>query len=166
MTARGDSLRCSRKPRVQLKIGLNRTKGIPTSVPTTRPQTSKVSCAAGRARPDGELKRNVDVGQQPQRRRAGRCRSVGIRARWNRRRLARARDHRQYDQRLPSVLRNLPIVVDDPVARCARPAPAPAPPSPAPRPGEADTIIVVGRPNEIMRARSTPSSAGPRIIDL
>jgi len=36
-------------------------------------------------------KRNVDVGQQPQRRRAGRCRSVGVRARWNRRRLARAR---------------------------------------------------------------------------
>jgi hypothetical protein len=28
-----------------------------------------------------------------------------------------------------SVLRNLPIVVDDPVARCARAAPSPAPPS-------------------------------------
>ena len=36
-------------------------------------------------------KRNVDVGQQPQRRPAGRCRSVCLRARWNRRRLARAR---------------------------------------------------------------------------
>src|SRR5207253_7742971 len=39
------------EPRVQLKSGLNRTKGIPTSVPTTRPQSSRVSCAAGRARP-------------------------------------------------------------------------------------------------------------------
>ena len=36
-----------------------------------QPQRSKVSCAAGSARPDGELKRNVDVGQQPQRRAAG-----------------------------------------------------------------------------------------------
>ena len=35
-------------------------------------------------------KRKVDVGQQPQRRPAGRCRSVCLRARWNWRRLARA----------------------------------------------------------------------------
>ena len=47
-----------KEPRVQLKSGLNRTKRIPTSVPTTQPQSSKVSCAAGPARPDGELKRN------------------------------------------------------------------------------------------------------------
>ena len=46
-----------KEPRVQLKLGLNRTKRIPTSVPTTQPQSSKVSCAAGPARPDGELKR-------------------------------------------------------------------------------------------------------------
>src|SRR5262245_40719949 len=48
MTARGDSLRCSRNPRVQLQIGLNRTKGIPTSVPTT-PQNSKsfMHCKSG-----------------------------------------------------------------------------------------------------------------------
>ena len=62
--ARGDSLRCSRKPRVQLKIGLYRTKGKPTSVPTTRPQTSKVSCAVGPARPGGELKWNRRGRQQ------------------------------------------------------------------------------------------------------
>jgi len=43
---------------------------------------------------------------------------------------------------LPSVLRNLAIVVDDPVPRCARPAPSPSPPS---RPGEADVIIIIGR---------------------
>ena len=49
------------EPRVQLKLGLNRTKRIPTSVPTTQPQSSKVSCAAGPARPDGKLKRNGDV---------------------------------------------------------------------------------------------------------
>jgi hypothetical protein len=35
--------------------GLNRTKKLPTSVPTTPPQSTKVSCAAGRARPGGEL---------------------------------------------------------------------------------------------------------------
>jgi hypothetical protein len=40
-----------------LKSGLNRTKRIPTSMPTTRPQNGKVSCAVGRAKPDGELKR-------------------------------------------------------------------------------------------------------------
>jgi len=43
---------------------------------------------------------------------------------------------------LPSVLRNLPIVVDDPVGRAA---PSPSPP---PRPGEADVIIIIiGRPD-------------------
>ena len=42
---------------------------------------------------------NVDVGQQPQRRPAGRCRSVDVRARWNRRRLARAREGSHHDQR-------------------------------------------------------------------
>jgi hypothetical protein len=41
---------------------------------------------------------------------------------------------------LPSVLRNLPIVVDDPVGRAA---PSPSPP---PRPGEAD-VIIIGRPD-------------------
>jgi hypothetical protein len=29
---------------------------VPTSVPTKQPQSSKVSCAAGPARPDGKLK--------------------------------------------------------------------------------------------------------------
>src|SRR6266705_2302899 len=43
------------KPRVQLLDGLNRTKKLPTSVPTTPPQSSKVSCAACRAKPGGEL---------------------------------------------------------------------------------------------------------------
>src|SRR4029077_14924955 len=74
-------------------------------------------------------KRNVDVGQQPQRHPAGRCRSVSVGACWNRRRLARAREGREYDQRRPlSVLQNLAIVVDDPVPRCPRPAPAPSSP--------------------------------------
>ena len=41
---------------------------------------------------NNSTKKNVDVGQQPQRRPAGRCRSVCVRARWNRRRLARARE--------------------------------------------------------------------------
>ena len=103
------------------------------------------------------LKRTVDVGQQPQRREAGRCRSVGVRARWNWRRLARARDHSYHDQRcqIPLIFPSrsgrsaeraresattvgaaeFAIVVDDPVPRCARSAPAPSPP---PRPGEAD----------------------------
>ena len=58
-----------------------------------------VSSAAGPAKPDGKLKRNVDVGQQPQCRRAGRCRSVCVRARWNGRRLARAREGSGYGQR-------------------------------------------------------------------
>ena len=44
----------------------------------------------------------------------------------------------------------LAIVVDDPVARCARPAPSPSPPS---RPGEADVII--GR---TARAPSSPQT--------
>ena len=71
-------------------------------------------------------------------------RSAGVRARWNRAaRLARAREGREYDQRcqIPlifpsrsgrsaeraresaplSVLQNLAIVADDPVAGCARP---------------------------------------------
>jgi hypothetical protein len=40
-----------REPRVQLQIGLNRTKGIPTSVPTT-PQSSKsfMHCRSGKVR--------------------------------------------------------------------------------------------------------------------
>ena len=42
------------------------------------------------------------------------------------------------------------IVVDDPVARCARPAPAPSPP---PRPGEADVSIGADRPSSIVRPR-------------
>jgi hypothetical protein len=42
---------------------------------------------------------------------------------------------------LPSVLRNLAIVVDDPVGRAA---PAPAPP---PRAGEAGVIVIIGRPD-------------------
>jgi hypothetical protein len=58
-----------KEPRVQLKLGLNRTKRIPTSVPTTQPQSSKVSCAVGWARPDGKLKRDCDLG--PQRRPGG-----------------------------------------------------------------------------------------------
>ena len=89
-------------------------------------------------------KRNVDVGQQPQRHPAGRCRSVSVGACWNRRRLARAREGREYDQRrqIPlifpirsaqraresaplSVLQNLAALTLDPVARCARPAPPP-----------------------------------------
>src|SRR4029077_12748393 len=39
------------EPRVQLQIGLNRTKGIPTSVPTT-PQSSKsfMHCRSGKVR--------------------------------------------------------------------------------------------------------------------
>ena len=41
-------------------VELNRTKRIPTSVPTTQPQSRKVSCAPGPARPDGELQRNGD----------------------------------------------------------------------------------------------------------
>jgi hypothetical protein len=45
------------EPRVQLLNGLNRTKRTPTSVPRTPPQNSKVSYAAGRARPGGELLR-------------------------------------------------------------------------------------------------------------
>jgi hypothetical protein len=40
-----------------------------------------------------------------------------------------------------SVLQNLAIVVDDPVGRTA---PSPSPP---PRTGEADVIIIIGRPN-------------------
>jgi hypothetical protein len=32
-------------------------------MPTTQPQSSKVSCAAGPARPDGELKRLYRIGQ-------------------------------------------------------------------------------------------------------
>ena len=40
MTARGDSL-SAQEPRVQLQIGLTRTKGLSTSVPTTRPQSTK-----------------------------------------------------------------------------------------------------------------------------
>ena len=39
---------------------------------------------------NNSAKKNIDVGQQPQRRAAGRCRSVGVRARWNWR-LPRAR---------------------------------------------------------------------------
>ena len=46
------------EPRVQLISGLNRTKQIPTSVPTTRPQNSNVSCAAGPARPGGGVLRS------------------------------------------------------------------------------------------------------------
>ena len=37
---------------------LDVTKRIPTSMPTTRPQNGKVSCAAGPARPNGKLKKN------------------------------------------------------------------------------------------------------------
>src|SRR5215470_12753022 len=40
MTARGDRLRCSRIPRVQLGNGLDCTKEKPTSVPTTREQST------------------------------------------------------------------------------------------------------------------------------
>ena len=86
-------------------------------------------------------KRNVDVGQQPQRRPAGRCRSVCLRARWNRRpsrarvegseqgkRTMRRIGSTGGDRHRPgistagvalrslSVLRNLAIVGDDPVA--------------------------------------------------
>jgi len=53
---------------------------------------------------------------------------------------------------LLSVLRNLAIVVDDPVPRCARPAPAPSPP---PRPGEADVII----------GRTARAPSSPRICE-
>ena len=91
-------------------------------------------------------KRNVDVGQQPQRRRAGRCRSVGVRARWNRRRLrARAWGQREGLTLSPlSVLQNLAIVVDDPVPPCPRLAPAP---SPARRPQrEGLTLAPIARP--------------------
>jgi hypothetical protein len=48
---------------------LHRPHRPPPNLPTTIP-----------------LKRTVDVGHQPQRRPAGRCRSVCLRARWNRRR--------------------------------------------------------------------------------
>ena len=41
-------------------------------------------------------------------------------------------------------------LVDDPVARCARPAPAPSPP---PRPGEADVSIDADRPSSIVRRK-------------
>jgi hypothetical protein len=51
-----------------------------------------------------------------------------------------------------SVLRNLAIVVDDPVPRCARPAPSPSPPS---RPGEADVII----------GRTARAPSSPRICE-
>jgi hypothetical protein len=55
MTAPWRQSKVLQEPRVQLGNGLNRTKGIPTSVPTARRQSSKVSCAAGLARPGGEL---------------------------------------------------------------------------------------------------------------
>jgi hypothetical protein len=61
---------------------------------------------------------------------------------------------------LPSVLRNLPIVVDDPVGRAA--------PSPSPRPGEADVIIIIiiiGRPDRpsyiVAPNRNLPRTSGP-----
>ena len=98
------------------------------------------------------LKRNVDVGQQPQRRRAGRCRSVCLRARWNRHRLARAREGSEQAVNAAdlSVLQNLAIVADDPVAACPRPAPAAIA---AARPGEADVSIGADRPSAIVRPR-------------
>jgi hypothetical protein len=43
-----------KEPRVQLEIGLNRTKRIPASVPTMWPQSSKVSCTVGWATPGAE----------------------------------------------------------------------------------------------------------------
>ncbi len=51
-------------------------------MPTTRPQTSKVSCAAGPARPDGELKRNGDVGSSrcPSRARARELSAIEVNA--------------------------------------------------------------------------------------
>ena len=82
------------------------------------------------------LKRNGDVGQQPQRRPGGSSRSVCLRARWNRRRLARAREGSQDGERcqIPLIFQcrgrrsaararasassvsaaEFPIVVDDP----------------------------------------------------
>ena len=55
-------------------------------MPTTRPQTSKVSCAAGPARPDGELKRNGDVGSSrcPSRARARELGAIKVNATLNR----------------------------------------------------------------------------------
>jgi hypothetical protein len=53
ITARGDTLRCSRIPGTLRRAASHQER--PTSVPATRPQSSTVSCAAGRARPGGEL---------------------------------------------------------------------------------------------------------------
>jgi hypothetical protein len=46
---------------------------------------SRAPSSAPESANNDPLKRNVDVGQQPQHRPAGRCRSVCVRARWNRR---------------------------------------------------------------------------------
>ena len=126
------------------------------------------------------LKRTVDVGQQPQRRRAGRCRSVGVRARWNRRPFARAREGSESGKRcqipliFPSrsgrsaeraresapltVLQIFRSVVDDPVAGCARSAPAPSPP----RPGEADVSIGADRRAPASAAESANNNSAKK----
>jgi hypothetical protein len=50
-----------------------------------RRRRSRAPSSAPESANNDPLKRNVDVGQQPQHRPAGRCRSVCVRARWNRR---------------------------------------------------------------------------------
>jgi hypothetical protein len=73
----------------------------PAPAPSPPPRPGQADVSIGADRPSSIVpprnlrttipaKRNVDVGQQPQRRAAGRCRSVGVRACWNRR-LPRAR---------------------------------------------------------------------------
>ena len=85
------------------------------------------------------LKRTVDVGQQPQRRRAGPSRSSrsvcwpsSLESAPPRARVTAAQ---AVNADLLSVLQIFRSVGDDPVPPCARSAPAPSPP---PRPGEAD----------------------------
>src|SRR5271170_7515417 len=115
----------------------DQAKPTSASAPIARAPSS-----APNLRPTIPPKRNVDVGQQLQRRPAGRCRSVGIGARWNRRRLARAHKGRVHGIRCPlSVLQNLAIVADDPVAACPPPAPAPAPPPDQAKPTSASAPI-------------------------
>ena len=96
------TIRGARELQVQLKNGLAGTKRYADLSAGDAPiayQSSHRFIPRGSAQADAKLKRTVDVGQQPQRRPAGRCRSVGVRARWNRRRLVRAREGSQYDRR-------------------------------------------------------------------
>jgi hypothetical protein len=73
------------------------TPWLPPAPPTSPSPPTAPSFAPNQ----NSQKRNVDVGQQPQRHPAGRCRSVCVGACWNRRRLARAREGREHDQRRP-----------------------------------------------------------------